>query len=193
MRESTKDRILEAGAEIIHLKGFNHTGIQEVLKAAGVPKGSFYNYFRNKDDFGLQIIDHFTAQFDLLTKQILEDGAIPPLERIERVLNLFMDFFQSKDYSYGCPVGNLSQEMGDLSPAFREKLKGAIDLMVESYSNVLEEAQASGDISELLDVREAAYFIVASWHGALIRMKLVKSLEPLKNHSKFIFDGILRP
>lgn len=193
MKESTKDRILEAGSEIIHLKGFNHTGIQEVLKAAGVPKGSFYNYFRNKDDFGLQIIDHFVAQFDLLTKHILEDGAIPPLERIERVLNLFMDFFQSKDYSYGCPVGNLSQEMGDLSPAFREKLNGAIDLMVESYSNVLAEAQASGDISELLDVREAAYFIVASWHGALIRMKLVKSLEPLKNHSKFIFDGILRP
>jgi TetR/AcrR family transcriptional repressor of nem operon len=83
--------------------------------------------------------------------------------------------------------------MGDLSPAFREKLKRAIDLMVESYSNVLAEAQASGDISELLDVREAANFIVASWHGALIRMKLVKSLEPLKNHSKFIFDGILRP
>ncbi len=193
MRESTKDRILETGAEIIHLKGFNHTGIQEILKAAGVPKGSFYNYFRNKDDFGLQIIDHFTAQFDLLTKHILEDGAIPPLERIERVLNLFMDFFQSKDYSYGCPVGNLSQEMGDLSPAFREKLKGAIDLMVESYSKVLAEAQASGDISELLDVREAANFIVASWHGALIRMKLVKSLEPLKNHSKFIFDCILRP
>ncbi|MEE9611524.1 MAG: TetR family transcriptional regulator C-terminal domain-containing protein [Desulfatiglandales bacterium] len=193
MKESTKARILEAGAEIIHLKGFNHTGIQEILSAAGVPKGSFYNYFRNKEDFGLQIIDHFSAQFAFLAKTILEDGKLPPLERIKRVLDWFMDFFQSKDYSYGCPVGNLAQEMGDLSPSFRDKLKGAIDLMAESYLSVIEEAQASGDVSKALDMKGAAYFIVASWHGALIRMKLVKSLEPLKNHSKFVFDCILRP
>jgi TetR/AcrR family transcriptional regulator, transcriptional repressor for nem operon len=54
---------LERGAEIIHLKGFNHTGVQEVLRAAGVPKGSFYNYFKNKEDFGLQVIDYFMEFF----------------------------------------------------------------------------------------------------------------------------------
>jgi len=54
---------LERGAEIIHLKGFNHTGVQEVLRAAGVPKGSFYNYFKNKEDFGLQVIDYFMECF----------------------------------------------------------------------------------------------------------------------------------
>jgi len=55
MLANTRKRIIETGAAIIHRKGFNHTGIQEILNAAKVPKGSFYNYFKSKEDFGLQI------------------------------------------------------------------------------------------------------------------------------------------
>jgi TetR/AcrR family transcriptional repressor of nem operon len=126
MRQSTKNRIIEVGAEIMHLKGFNHTGIQEILDAAGVPKGSFYNYFKSKEDFGLQVIDYFVGYFSLFTEGIISERSLSPLEKIRRILEQFISFFESKDYAYGCPVGNLSQEMGDLSPAFREKLKEAL-------------------------------------------------------------------
>jgi len=193
VKASTKNRILEAGAEIIHLKGFYHTGIQEILSAAEVPKGSFYNYFKSKDDFGLQLIDYFVEYYAHLSKNILEDGTIPPLERIRRLLEWFIEFFKSKDYAYGCPIGNLAQEMGDLSPAFREKLKMALDSIVDIYSRLLAKAQREGKISQSLDVREAAYFLVSSWHGALVHMKAVKGPEPLENHIRFIFDHVLRP
>ena len=83
--------------------------------------------------------------------------------------------------------------MGDLSPAFREKLKDAMDSMADHYTRVLKEAQVSGAISENLNVRDAAYFIVSSWHGSLMRMKIVKGPEPLENHLRFIFEYILRP
>ena len=192
MRATTKDRILEVGAEIIHQKGYNHTGIQEILTAANVPKGSFYNYFKNKEDFGLQIIDRFQRHFDQMATDILEDGSIAPLKRIDRFLSASMDHFQSKDYTGGCPIGNLAQEMGDLSSAFRQKLSDAMDSMVQAYSRVLTEAQSAGDISEHLDVNAAAYFIVAGWHGAIIQMKLIRDLAPLENHRKFIFDCILK-
>ncbi len=192
MPPSTKDRILEAGAEIIHQKGYNHTGIQEILHAANVPKGSFYNYFRNKEDFGLQIIDRFQHQFDRMVKDILEDPSIAPLNRIDRFLSASMDHFQRTDYSGGCPIGNLAQEMGDLSPAFRNKLKEAMDMMADAYTRVLAEAQAGGEISQSLDVTETAYFIVAGWHGAIIQMKLTKDGAPLETHRKFIFNHILK-
>jgi TetR/AcrR family transcriptional repressor of nem operon len=193
MKERTRERILEIGADLIHRRGFNNTGIQEVLSAADVPKGSFYFYFKNKEDFGLQVIDHFSNRFAVLAQQILEDVSLRPLERIDRILGWFMEYFKENDYSCGCPVGNLAQEMGDLSPTFRERLTGAIDSMAESYATVLEEAQRAGDISKGLDVRETAYFIIASWHGALIRMKLVKNLDPLESHRRFVFDCVLRP
>jgi TetR/AcrR family transcriptional regulator, transcriptional repressor for nem operon len=191
MKEDTKTRILERGAEIIHLKGFNHTGVQEILRAAGVPKGSFYNYFKSKEDFGLQVIDYFMDFFSNLAAGTLGDHSLPPLERIRNLLSWFVEFFKSKDFAYGCPIGNLAQEMGDLSPAFREKLKQGLDAMVSLYAEVLAEAQESGDLAKGLDVREAAYFLVYSWHGALMHMKAVKGPAPLENHLKSIFTYVL--
>jgi TetR/AcrR family transcriptional regulator, transcriptional repressor for nem operon len=191
MKEDTKTRILQRGAEIIHLKGFNHTGVQEVLRAAGVPKGSFYNYFKNKEDFGLQVIDYFLEFFSTLAKETLGDRTVPPLNRIRNFLSWFIEFFKSKDFAYGCPIGNLAQEMGDLSPAFREKLRQGLDAMVDLYAEVLAEAQESGGLSKSLDVREAAYFLVYSWHGALMHMKAVKGPAPLENHLKSIFAYVL--
>ena len=193
MKGNTKNIILKSGAEIIHLKGFNHTGIQEILNRAGVPKGSFYNYFKSKEDFGLQVIDFYIEQFSLLIKKFLEDDSLSPLEKIKGILDRFIEFFKSRDYAYGCPIGNLSQEMGDLSPAFRIKLKDAIDSMVEIYAKLLSEAQKTGELSGDFDVRDAANFIVSSWQGALLRMKIQKGSEPLENHRKFIFSYILRP
>jgi TetR/AcrR family transcriptional repressor of nem operon len=87
MKKNTKNRILEVGAEIIHLKGFNHAGIQEILDAAGVPKGSFYNYFKSKEDFGLQVIDYFVNHFTLLTSDTIGDRSLSPLARSGRRLS----------------------------------------------------------------------------------------------------------
>ncbi len=193
MKTDTKQKILETGAEFIHLKGFNHTGLQEILNAAGVPKGSFYNYFKSKEDFGLQVIDHFAGYYAFISRPILEDPALSPLQKIESLLEWFMDFFKSKDYAYGCPIGNLAQEMGDLSPAFRDRLMSAVNIMLDGYSELLGEAQEKGEISQQLDVRETAYFLVSSWHGALLHMKAIKGPEPLENHKRFIFDHVLKP
>jgi TetR/AcrR family transcriptional repressor of nem operon len=103
-----------------------------------------------------------------------------------------MEFLKSADYTLGCPIGNFAQEMGDINPAFREKLKTSLDAMVNQFSKVLQEAQRSGHISKALETQEAARFIVSSWEGALMLMKVAKSTEPLENHAKFIFDYILK-
>jgi TetR/AcrR family transcriptional regulator, transcriptional repressor for nem operon len=192
MKEDTKQKLLMTGAEIMHLKGFNNTGIQEILDKAGVPKGSFYNFFKSKEDFGLQVIDHFVGFFSQVSRQFFEDKSQPALERIRLMLAWFMEFFKSTDYTLGCPIGNFAQEMGDINPAFREKLKTSLDAMAGQFAVVLREAQKSGRLSNALDIQEAAHFIVTSWEGALMRMKVVKSTEPLETHAKFIFDYVLR-
>ncbi len=192
MALNTRDRIIETGAEIIHRKGFNHTGIQEILTAAGVPKGSFYNYFTSKNDFGLQVIDYFSAHFTQIAKDTLEDSSISPLNRIYEFLTAFMDYFESQNYAGGCPIGNLAQEMGDLDPAFRKKLNESVDMMIDAYVRLLTAAQKDGKILKNIDIKDTASFIVAGWHGAIIQMKLTQSLQPLRNHRNIIFDHILK-
>ena len=192
MNDNTKNRLIEVGAEIMHLKGFNHTGIKEILEAVQVPKGSFYNYFESKEDFGLQVIDYFVGYMSQVAGEVMADHSVPPLQRIRRLLNVFIELFKSRDYGYGCPIGNLAQEMGDLSPAFREKLKYALDSLAKIYADALVLAQEEGEIPGDLDIQETARFIVSSWHGALIHMKVAKNSEPLENHIKFIFDHVLK-
>jgi TetR/AcrR family transcriptional repressor of nem operon len=191
MKEDTKQKLIMTGAEIMHLKGFNNTGIQEILDKAGIPKGSFYNFFKSKEDFGLQVIDYFVGFFSQISNQFFGDKSQPPLERIHLLLRWFMDFFKSSDYTLGCPIGNFAQEMGDISPAFREKLKTSLDAMSERFEMVLREAQDSGHLSQSMDARETAHFIIASWEGALMLMKVAKSTEPLETHEKYIFNYIL--
>ena len=59
--KTAKEKILETGAQIVRRKGFNNTGLIEVLKETGVPKGSFYFYFSSKEQFGLALIDVYTS------------------------------------------------------------------------------------------------------------------------------------
>lgn len=192
MKQDTRQKLIEAGAGIMHLKGFNNTGIQEILDKAGTPKGSFYNYFKSKEDFGLHVIDYFVGFFSQISGRFFTDASHPPLERIRLLLKWFMEFFASTDYTLGCPLGNFAQEMGDINPAFREKLKASLDAMAGQYVALLEEAQDSGHLSPAVDAQEAAFFIVSSWEGALMLMKIEKSTRPLENHAKFIFDCVLK-
>jgi TetR/AcrR family transcriptional regulator, transcriptional repressor for nem operon len=193
MKQDVKQKIIQTGAEIIHRKGYNHTGIQEVVKAAGVPKGSFYFYFKNKEDFGLHIIDFFNNMLLGMVEPIISDESISPLKRLENIFDLFIEMFKTIDYTCGCPIGNLSQEMGDLSPAFSAKLTESVKLIVDIYKKILDEAKDQDLINQKINTKETADFIVSSWHGALIRMKIVKGVEPLELHKRFILNSLQFP
>lgn len=192
MKQDTKNKIIETGAKIMHHKGYHHTGIQEILKAAGVPKGSFYFYFKNKEDFGLQVIDFFDQMYLGMIDPILKQEDLSALEQLEKILDYYISLFTELDYQFGCPIGNLSQEMGDLSPAFSDKLTQSVEMIAGVYKGILDKAERSGQISSGLDTAQVADFIVTSWHGALIKMKINRNAAPLKLHKKIILDLITR-
>lgn len=193
MKKETKENILRIGADIIHHKGYHHTGIQEILKAAGIPKGSFYFYFDSKEDFGLQVVDYFNGFFAAKADEVLGDASIGPLERIRLFLTGFIDVFAAFDFTKGCPIGNLAQEMSDLSPAFQKKLKHSFEMMTRLYAGVIAEAQAAGELGPDLEPEQAAEFIISSWHGALIRMKVEQNSRPMESHIEMVFNTVLRP
>jgi TetR/AcrR family transcriptional repressor of nem operon len=192
VKQVTKQKIIEIGASIIHQKGYHHTGIQEVLKAAGIPKGSFYFYFASKEDFGLQIIDYFNNKYLDWVRPISSETSLSPVRRLEKIFDSFIARFKELNCTCGCPIGNLSQEMADLSPAFRSKLNESFDLMAEVIRELLAAGQEAGEVPLNLDLEDTADFIVSGWHGALIRMKIVKETTPLENHKRFIFQTLLR-
>lgn len=190
-KESTKERILTHAARIVRENGFNNTGILEILESAGVPKGSFYFYFKSKDDLGLALIDYYAEFFSTMSESSLRSAEGSPLQRIEKFFEGFRIFCEQEDRKSGCPIGNLAQEMGVLSEAFRAKLREVFNRMKGAIRECLEQAHTRQEIDPRLDPDETADFILNSWEGALLRMKAEGNTGPLMLFEKMIFGHVL--
>lgn len=191
-KKDKRVELLEKGAQIIYQKGFNNTGINEILAASGVPKGSFYFYFKNKEDYGLQLIDHFLIRFLDTADQCMTTPGISYLERFRNFFDGFLAFFESMDYTGGCPIGNFSLEMSDLNENFREKLNASFEKMKEKLIGFLENAQNGGELDPVLDIGEMADFILNGWEGALMRLKVAKNSAQMHLFYKIVFDTLLK-
>ncbi len=178
-RENTKNRIIAISARLMHLKGFNNTGIQEILEKADTPKGSFYHYFKSKDALGLEVIEYYTDTIASIFERYLKDTTVPPLQRLDNLITFYAQHFRKKNYMLGCPIGNFSLETSDLNESFREKLNHSINTIVELIELCLKEAKDIGTISADIDTKQTAEFIFQGFEGALLRMKVVKSDRPI--------------
>jgi TetR/AcrR family transcriptional regulator, transcriptional repressor for nem operon len=190
-RAHNKDDIVQAGLEIIFSKGFNGTGIDAILKQANVPKGSFYNFFSSKEEFGLAVIDLFLAEMAALLRPVREDVSLPPLERIRKSFEVLIARFEDNNCSKGCLVANLGLEMSDQCEPFRQRLEDALQRWIDSIAVTLEEAREKGAVPIEVEPAVLAESIVVYFEGALLRAKVKKSVEPLKNFIHLYFDVFL--
>ncbi len=191
-REDTRKLILDNGAKLVHAKGFVNTGIQEILDAASVPKGSFYFYFKSKEDFGRALVEHYAAFVSAMFDRYLKDASLPPLERLRRFFRGTTKFYKNTGFFSGCPIGNMSQEMSDLSEPIRQKLHEAYSQMKAVIESCIAEAQARGQVDGGFDAGSLATFILNGWEGALIDMKLSRSFEPLVVFTDTVFGRLLK-
>jgi TetR/AcrR family transcriptional repressor of nem operon len=190
-RSHSKDTIIQAGLEIVLQRGFNGTGVEAILKHANVPKGSFYNFFSTKEEFGLAIIDNFAEQLDDIMQSVLKDDTLNPLKRIRKCFEKFIDIVETNNCNGGCLLANLSLEMADTCEPFRQRLDEAWQHWAMAFSAVLLEAQKEKTISADLDPEMLAENMITSYEGALLRAKVKKSTEPLKNFIHLYFDKFL--
>ncbi|WP_136523455.1 TetR/AcrR family transcriptional regulator [Geomonas ferrireducens] len=190
-RTHNKDDLVQTGLEIIFSRGFNGTGIETILKQANVPKGSFYNFFSSKEEFGLAVIDLFLSEMTALLKPISEDLSLPPLERIRRTFELLIARFEENNCSKGCLLANLGLEMSDQCEPFRHRLEDALQRWIDSVAEMLKEARETGAVHIEVEPSILAESMVASFEGALLRAKVKKSVEPLKNFIHLYFNVFL--
>ncbi|MES9997310.1 TetR family transcriptional regulator C-terminal domain-containing protein [Desulfovibrio aminophilus] len=191
MKRDARQAILDAGADLIHRQGFHNTGLADILAAAGVPKGSFYFYFKSKEELGLALVEHHAQRMAGVSASLLDQGGDPPLIRLRRLFETFRGVQAEGGCVRGCPLGNLAQEMSDLSPAMRQALQTAMAAMSSRLAGLLAQARDRGELKPGLDPERTAAFILDSWEGALLRMKVEKNPGPLLRFEEFLFDHLL--
>jgi TetR/AcrR family transcriptional repressor of nem operon len=190
-RIHNKDDIVQIGLDLVLSKGFNATGVETILKQAKVPKGSFYNFFTSKEDFALAIIDKFVADQVEVFIPIFSDESLPPLTRVKKSFEALLKQFESNDCSQGCLIGNLGQEMADHFESVRQRLEESLQEWTGAISTLLRQAQQAKAIPADLDTLMLAENLISSFQGALLRAKVKKKPEPVKDFIHLYFDRFL--
>ena len=179
MNIDAKALLIRSGLEHLTEYGFTASGIDAVLKRAGVPKGSFYYYFSSKEAFGKELIANYNAFFAKKLDAHLLDERYPPLERLERYVLDAQKKMKKYNFRRGCLIGNLGQEIDSLPESYRDILVDVFLGWQQRVQVCLHSAQERGQISTNVDCKQLAEYFWIGWEGAVSRAKLTKSVEPL--------------
>jgi TetR/AcrR family transcriptional regulator, transcriptional repressor for nem operon len=193
-RASNKDQILRGGLEAVLSRGFNGAGVRDITASAGVPHGSFSNHFASKEAFGLEILDRYFADLGTVIDATLRDRELAPLDRLRAYFDAITSRLEARGWRDGCLIGNLSLESAEHSEPLRTRLAEIFGGWRQPFAECLDEAAAAGQITldGDLPALDLADFLLASWQGAILRMKVERSPEPLERFTRIVFSTVLR-
>lgn len=187
----TRDSLLRAGARLLHGAGYGATGVKDIVDAASIPKGSFYNHFQSKEAFGAEVVDFYFESGLPGLREALTDPGVAPLDRLRTYFASRTQRFKDAGYLRGCMLGNFSLEVADQSDAIRERLSAHFQTWSRLFEHCIAQAQASGAIGNRLPAGVLAGYLLDSWEGALLRMRVEKCTEPLERFAQVTFQCLL--
>lgn len=167
-----RQHILDTGKAIIVGKGYSAVGLNEILTSAGVPKGSFYHYFKSKELFGVALLDDYMADY-LAHLESLLGG--PDGTAAERLMRYWQSWMGPEVYACSdcrCLVVKLSGEVADMSEAMRLALLRGTNQIVARLAASIDEAMADGSLQHVTNPHHTALTLYQLWLGAALLTKL---------------------
>lgn len=192
---NTREEILEAGYRLISRHGFIGVGLAQILAEAGVPKGSFYYYFKSKEHFGQDLIDHYFASY-LETLDSLLDSTRggTAYQRLMGYWHRWLETQSANCDARKCLVVKLSAEISDLSESMRLAMASGVSKITKRLTLCIEEGQRDGSICSLPS-QDTAEFLYNLWLGASLTSKLyhddkgllqaLRATELILTHNRF--------
>jgi TetR/AcrR family transcriptional repressor of nem operon len=187
-----RHRLLTAGLNLVHARGFAASGVKDITDAAGVPKGSFYAYFPSKEAFAAAILEHYWSDIEARLLPILAAKGLAQ-KRITRFFHALADEHEAGDFLLGCLIGNLSLELGGSSESVRAELGRILDRWSSALTTCVQAGQdQSGGIRTDLDAAELSALLIEAWEGAALRGKVTRSRAPYDRFEAVTIPALLR-
>jgi AcrR family transcriptional regulator len=175
--ESTRFTILQKAFELIYVKGYQTTSIDDILATTQVTKGAFYYHFKNKDEMGVAIINE-------LMKPTLTKSFIEPLQNnedpLDGIYNLMHHLLMKNDFmkvEYGCPASNFTQEMTPWNTDFSVALNEITQQWTKLMTAAIVKGKEKGLVRKEVNAKQVALFIMSGYWG-------VRNLGKLENSKK---------
>ena len=172
-------------------KGYVGAGVREITADAAAPQGSFTNHFRSKEEFAREVLDRYFDHTLGVVARALEDRSLTPRARLGRYLELITERLAADGFARGCLIGDFSLEATGHSELIRERLAGVFEEWREPFAACIAEGQAAGEIDDAFPAEELAEFLLCGWEGAILRMKVTRSAEPLERFRRIALETVL--
>jgi TetR/AcrR family transcriptional regulator, transcriptional repressor for nem operon len=192
-KQTTKENLIEVGLGLIHSAGYTATGINQVLEAAKVPKGSFYHHFTTKDQFVLDVVRRYAAGEQERWERLLDDSNLSPLKKLRRYFkDLIATYGRRGGPIAGCLLGNLSLEVAGQNTEIRNLLRHAFDAWQNAIAKTIREAIEKQELPKTTKADDLAALLVNGWEGAQVRAKSEQSDKPLELFFDNAFNVLLK-
>ncbi len=190
-RPSLREKIIESGVQTLHERGYAGAGIREITADAGVPQGCFTNHFRSKESFAVTVLDRYQERTQAIIDATVRDESRPAIERLSSYFDAIAEWLEAVGWRYGCLIGNMSLEVAEQSELLRTHLIEVCSALTSSFAEAVRAGQKAGEIRSDLDAADMAVFILASWQGAMMRMKVDRSPRPIEQFRRVLFATVL--
>jgi TetR/AcrR family transcriptional regulator, transcriptional repressor for nem operon len=188
-RPSLREKLASSAVDTLHTHGFRGCSIQDITQAAGVPKGSFFNHFENKEDLAIDALHRY---LDGSRPDLLFQEGVPPLQRLKNHLTFLSERLVECGFERGCMLGLFAAEMSREYPRMREELRSVFETWCSAVEAVLREAQAAGEIDPRHDPAQLARFLVNAWEGATLRLRITRDRAPIDDFFTTSFKVLLK-
>jgi TetR/AcrR family transcriptional repressor of nem operon len=191
-RPSLRNKILRAGLPVMFRSGYHAASVRDICAAAGAPHGSFTNHFRSKEAFAAEVLDGYFDYLKGLMSAALNDESLTPRQRLKRYLDVITDKLERDRWTIGCLIGDLSLQVTSHSNLLRKRLDSIFREWRTLFASCIAAAQAAGEVESRFDATELAEFLLASWEGAILRMKVERTPAALERFKAIVFDTVLK-
>lgn len=186
VKESTRERILQAAHEEMYEHGFQGLRIDAVLRKTQLAKGALYHYFPTKLALGYAVLDEvIMGYFQTNWSQSL-GASNDPLQALKDFFNQKFSDIQTGECANGCPLTNLVQEMSTLDEGFQQRLKAVMFNIVATVAAALQQGQIDGIVRKDINPQSIATFLLCSYQGVMGATKCMQSVELARD----LFDSL---
>ncbi|MCU7646574.1 TetR/AcrR family transcriptional regulator [Pseudomonas piscis] len=176
----TRQQLLDTGHRMMAIKGFTGVGLNEILQTAGVPKGSFYHYFKSKEQYGQSLLEDYFRDYLADMDQRFAASGQSARERLMGYWQNWLESYCEPCDEQKCLVVKLSAEVADLSETMRITLRDGADRIIDRIADCIEQGQREGSLSQG-NAHRMATALYQLWLGASLLSKLHRNERPLEN------------
>jgi TetR/AcrR family transcriptional repressor of nem operon len=186
--QETRQRIVNAAAELVFEQGVAHTTIEDVRAAADVSSSQLYHYFDDKPALVRAVVDH---QADTIVAG-QETFDLSSLNGLRAWRDWVIEHQRELNCSGGCPIGSLGSELAETDAEARAQVAEGFKRWEAAIQTGLREMHARGRLTPDADPDTLALALLAALQGGLLLTQIERHTKPLEAALDSILELIAR-